>query len=211
MAHPLFLEIDKFEAWAKVMLVEPSKISAEWETDYLEWSALDEQFKDFIGTVPSSSWNTDELNRLTYIIARDNECEQLIGSLPDDALVALAEFAMAHGEHDAKWQLADALPRIHDKQKASALIEGFVNDPEEYVNRRALMALGKVDGKKAELYCKAHWDRNLYGDVGEYQRMAVLSTLKEIGSPLLAHYLDLAKTDGRPYLVNLAREIEQEA
>lgn len=211
LVHPLFIEIDKFETWAEVMLSEPSTISAEWETDYPDWAAIEAHFKDFMRSVPSSRWNSNELSLLDYIIARDNECERLVEDLNDDALVALSEYALVHGEQDSKWQFAHALPRIANKEKAVELIERFVNDPEVYVNRRALMALAKVDPEKAEHYCKAHWTRNTYGDVDEYQRMAVLATLKEIASPLLEEYLKLAKEDGRPYLVNLAMELEQNA
>ncbi len=209
LVHPLFIEIDKFESWAEVMLSEPSTISAEWETDYPDWDAIEAHFKDFIRSLPSSRWNSNELSLLEYIIARDNECERLVEDLTDDALIALSEYALIHGEQDSKWQLANALPRIADTQKAIGLIERYVNDAEEYVNRRALMALAKVDPQKAERYCEAHWIRNLYGEVDEYQRMAVLATLKEIGSPLLESYLKLAMEDGRPYLVNLASELEQ--
>ena len=208
LVHPLFIEIDKFESWAEVMLSKPSTISAEWETDYPDWDAIEAHFKDFIRSLPSSRWNSNELSLLEYIIARDNECERLVEDLTDDALIALSEYALIHGEQDSKWQLANALPRIADTQKAIGLIERYVNDAEEYVNRIALMALAKVDPQKAELYCEAHWIRNLYGDLDEYQRMAVLATLKEIGSPLLESYLKLAKEDGRPYLVNLASELE---
>lgn len=208
LVHPLFIEIDKFESWAEVMLSKPSTISAEWETDYPDWDAIEAHFKDFIRSLPSSRWNSNELSLLEYIIARDNECERLVEDLTDDALIALSEYALIHGEQDSKWQLANALPRIADTQKAIGLIERYVNDAEEYVNRIALMALAKVDPQKAERYCEAHWIRNLYGDIDEYQRMAVLATLKEIGSPLLESYLKLAKEDGRPYLVNLASELE---
>jgi hypothetical protein len=209
--HPLFIEIDKFEEWAMAMISEPTRISAEWETDYPDWAVIEGHFRDFIRTVPSSRWNSEELSQLEYILARDNECERLVECLTDDALIALSEFALVHGEQDSKWQLADALPKISNKGKAIDLIERFVNDTEEYVNRRALMALAKVDPQKAEHYCEAHWSRDLYGYDNEHQRMAVLATLKEIASPLLEEYLKLAKEDGRPYLVNLAVELEHQA
>ncbi len=210
MAHPLFIEIDKFDTWAKSHSQVPqSERGGEWELGYADWRSIYKQFDDFIGAVPVSLRSPDLLDKLSYMIARDNECEQLVEALPEDALVALSEYAATQGERDSKWQLAKALPRIANKEKAIDLIERFVKDPEEYVNRQALMALAKVDVRKTELYCKAHWDRNIYGDDDEYQRMAILYSLKEIGSPLLKHYLDLARKDGRPYLANSAREIEQ--
>ena len=144
MAHPLFSEIDKFETWAKVMLSEPSRISAEWETDYADWAAIDEHFKDFIRSVPASTWNTEVVSRLEYIIARDNECGQLVEELTDDALIALSEYALVHGEGDTKWQLASALERLANKERAIGLIERFANDPDEFVDRTARMALTRL-------------------------------------------------------------------
>lgn len=141
MAHPLFYEIDKFEAWAKVMLSEPSKISAEWETDYPDWAAIDEHFKDFIRSVPSSTWNAEELNRLSYIIARDIEDGWLMEALPDDVLALLAEHALIHGENNIRWQMALELPRMADKKRAIELIEHYAEDPDGEVKKVALRAL----------------------------------------------------------------------
>lgn len=212
MAHPLFSEIDKFEQWAENSHELPqNERYGEWECDYPDWHALNVQFMQFVDSVATQNWTNEVVARLSYIIARENETEQFVEALPDDALVLISEHALVSGERDSKWQLANALPRIANTKKAIDLIEQFVNDPEEYVNRRALMALAKVDPQKAEYYCKAHWERNLYGVVDEYQRMAVLVTLKEIASPLLEEYLKLAKEDGRPYLVNLASEMEHQA
>ena len=143
MAHRLFSEIDKFEAWAKFMFSEPSKISAEWETDYEGWSSIDEQFKDLIHSVQPSNWSSHEVSRLSYIIARDIEDGWLMEALPDDALALLAEHALIHGEKNTKWQMALELPRMADKKRAIELIEHYTEDPDEEVKkvaRRALVA-----------------------------------------------------------------------
>ncbi len=141
MAHPLFHEIDKFEAWARTMLREPSKISAEWETDYPDWAAIDEHFKDFIRSVPTSTWSREVLSRLSYIIARDIEDGQIMEALPDDALALLAEHALIHGEKNTKWQMALGLPRMANKKRAIELIERYADVPDEEVKKVALCAL----------------------------------------------------------------------
>jgi len=152
MAHPLFHEIDKFEAWARIMLREPSKISAEWETDYPDWGAIDEHFKDFIRSVPTSTWSTEVLSRLSYIIARDIEDGQLMEALPDDALALLAEHALIHGEKDTKWQMALELPRIADKKMAIELIERYAEDADGDVKKVALCALAAAHEGRVVTY-----------------------------------------------------------
>jgi hypothetical protein len=54
------------------------------------------------------------------------------------------------------------------------------------------------------------WNRNIHGDMDEYQRIAVLHSLKTVNSPMLSTYLSLAKQDGRKYLVQNAIQIENE-
>ncbi len=152
MAHPLFHEIDKFETWARTMLREPSKISAEWETDYPDWAAIDQHFKDFILSVPSSTWSTEVLSRLSYIIARDIEDGQLIQALPDDALALLAEHALIHGEKNTKWQMALELPRMADKKRAIELIERYTEDPDGEVKKVALCALAAARAGRVVSY-----------------------------------------------------------
>lgn len=63
---------------------------------------------------------------------------------------------------------------------------------------------------KVEAYSTWFWPRDVYGDWQEYQRMAVLTALKEIRSPLLGEYLKRAREDGRIYLVRYADEISSE-
>jgi hypothetical protein len=152
MAHKLFDEIDKFEAWAKVMLSEPSKISAEWETDYPDWSSIDEQFKELIHSVQPSNWSTHELSRLSYIIARDIEDGQLMEALPDDAFALLAEHALIHGEKNTKWQMALELPRMADKKRAIELIERYAEDADGDVKKVALCALAAAHEGRVVTY-----------------------------------------------------------
>ncbi|HOY28962.1 MAG TPA: hypothetical protein PLR96_08300 [Flavobacteriales bacterium] len=141
MAHPFFHEIDKFEAWARIVLREPPKISAEWETDYPDWGAIDEHFKDFIRSVPTSTWSTEVRSRLDYIIARDIEDGRLLEALPDDALALLAEHALICGEKNTRWQMALALPRMADTNRAIELMERYAEDPDGEVKKVALCAL----------------------------------------------------------------------
>lgn len=149
MEHKLFNEIDKFEAWSKVVLSEPSRISAEWETDYPDWSAIEEHFEDLVRSTMPSRWSDHDMDRLSYIIARDIEDGRLMRVLPDDPLVCLAEYALSKGERNTRWQMALELPRLVDKTRAAALIERYTNDPDGEVKQIALHALAAV--KKGEV------------------------------------------------------------
>jgi HEAT repeat protein len=96
------------------------------------------------------------------------------------------------------WQLSS------DKTSAEALLLILVNDEDEYVSRRALLALGALKSLHAESLAEKAW---LSGH--EYQRIAALWVLKDIASSKLAEYVLLAGEDGRKYLVNNAREIQR--
>jgi len=54
------------------------------------------------------------------------------------------------------------------------------------------------------------WDKDIYEDMEEFQRIAILHSLKTTQSSLLREYLNKAKEDGRKYLVQNAAEIENE-
>jgi HEAT repeat protein len=134
----------------------------------------------------------------------------LAATLPEQALIVLSKYAIRHGNRDDKWQLATHLHRLSDRELAATLLNSFVNDEDEYVSRRALMELAKVQSEKVEYYADLFWNRNKYGDMDEYQRIAVLYALKEINSKQLDKYIRLAKQDGRRYLVENAIKIEGE-
>jgi hypothetical protein len=211
MTHQLFFEIDKFDKWAQDYSDIPQDdIGGEWECGYDDWQEIYKQFDFFIKTFPLNNWTSEIKNRLLYIIARDNEMEVLVENLPDAMLVELAKYSILNGKRDDKWQLAVQLSRLSEKSRAIELLDKFVNDKDEYVNRRSLLELAKLDKAKTEYYCKKFWDKNIYEDMEEFQRIAILHSLKTIQSPLLTDYLLKAKMDGRKHLVKNAEEIEDE-
>ena len=72
------------------------------------------------------------------------------------------------------------------------------------------MELAKVGSDKVEHYAEVFWNRNKYDEMDEYQKMAVLFSLKTIGSKDLGKYIELAKQDGRKYLLENAVKLESE-
>ena len=78
----------------------------------------------------------------------------------------------------------------------------FVRDRDEYVSRRALLALGQLRSEKTEEYAERAWRTG-----HEYQRIAALWALKECGSAKLSDYLREAEADGREYVLHNAKAV----
>lgn len=208
MADKIFIEIEKFNNWAQSQFGESQdEIGGEWECNYENWSDIYHSFEDFIATTNPNTLTDNQKNNLLYIIARDNETEYLASILDDNFLSILTEQSITNGQRDDKWQLAVQLYKLADKQKATALLEKLVNDDEEYVNRRALMELAKLNSEKVEYYAEKFWNKDQYGDMEEYQKIAVLQSLHTINSKLLVNYIDLAKQSGQKYLIDFAEKL----
>ena len=219
--HELFFHIENFNRWAKRHYSIPQdEIFGEWELNYNmirgkhSWDDIYKAFENFLETTNCHEWKPPVIRRLIYIIARDNEIGWLIKLLTkrEDALILLARQSLLVDSSSAvaKWQLAVALTGISDRNLAVELLEQFVEDSDEYVVRRSLMALAEVGSDKVESLCEKLWHKDKYGEWEEYQRMAVLIALHTIKSDKLRHYLILAKEDGRQYLVAEAERIEKE-
>lgn len=208
MTNQLFIEINKFDNWAQSQFDLPQDdIGGEWECNYEKWDDIYKPFENFIATIDPKQLTNKQKNRLLYIIARDNESQYLSSILDDHFLTILTEQSISTGHKDDKWQLAVQLYKLTDKRKALKLLEILVNDENEYVNRRALMELAKLKSEKVEFYAEKFWFKNKYGQMEEYQKIAVLYSLKTINSKLLDRYIKLAKQSEYPYLVENAIKI----
>lgn len=209
MQDQLFIEIDKFDHWAQSQYDIPQDdIGGEWECNYEHWDKICTAFERFILNTDPKLWTKKEKERLLYIIARDNELEDLVSILSEQALIILTEESILVGHRDDKWQLATQLYKLSDKQLALAFLEDLVDDEDEYVNRRSLMELAKLHSDKIEIYANLFWTRNKYGEMDEYQKMAVLHSLEAVNSKQLERYIEMAIDDGRPHLVKYAKGIE---
>ena len=63
---------------------------------------------------------------------------------------------------------------------------------------------------QVERFAELFWNKTCYPDEWqEYQRIAVLVALDEVHSALLPRYLELAKRDGRKYLMQHVERIER--
>jgi hypothetical protein len=185
--------VSEFRLWAAVYPTEDR--AAEWEAEYPEWSSLTTTFCNFLDASIPSDWDEQQEELLLYALARDNEMEVLKDELISRPihLIALARGASLSSEPDARWQIADALGSVEaNDSEVAPLLEPLLRDADEYVSRRALIALTRRGSSDLAFWATRAWDT---GD--EYQRMAALDALAACNSPLLPSYLDQADTDGR--------------
>lgn len=195
--------VARFRAWAGTIPV--SERSGEWECLYSGWLEIYTTFSAFVGATSCREWDEDVAQILLYIIARDNEMNELVKDLAKrpDNLLCLGELALTSSERDAKWQLAAEIGRIERRApQVELLLLQFAHDTDEYVRRCALMALADIGSEKVEELVAAAWKT---GDM--YQRMAVLYALWKVRSPQLDTYLARADIDGRQYLVEYSARV----
>ncbi len=179
----------------------------EWETNYQKWDVIRSEFKRYISHVAYSGWSKEVTVDILYIIARDNESELLVDNIAEEPsrLIFLARIAAISYERNAQWQLADRLGNLMERaaEAESVLLNYFdqerplvdESDPREYIQRRALMALGRLKSPAVATLASAAWATGY-----ESQRKVVLSALQDAGSPQLEGYLVLAEHDDNPWV-----------
>ncbi|MEH7351065.1 hypothetical protein [Gottfriedia acidiceleris] len=60
------------------------------------------------------NWSTDLANKFLFILARDNECENIINQLIDHPtqLIDLAKQSLSFNDFEARWQIAYGLGEL---------------------------------------------------------------------------------------------------
>ncbi len=196
-------EVERFKMWASTIPVYES--STEWECDYPKWPALYSAVFDILNT-SYVHWSEKVIKDILYAVARDNECNIIIEKIGDNKalLLFLAQYARNSEEKDAKWQFAEALGELPEdcREMAEVSLLILVKDQDEYVSRRALIALGRINSSQAEVFAERAWNSGL-----EYQKIASLSVFNEMSSPRLTQFLDMAAQDESTYVRKKADEI----
>ena len=205
----------KFHQWQEATY--PGKTSeelgGEWEVDYPYWNDTYSAFCHVLTQMDAETADSVLLDEMVYLIARANEAEGFIQETTSHPqwFECLCRRAAASNENEAKWQFAAYLPECSCSQKVRDIILDFAKDPNEYVSRRALLAMPALRPDCVEQFAPLFWERNCYSpELQEYQRIAVLVSLDAIHSDLLPQYLEQAKQDGRRYLLEHAKRIEGE-
>ena len=203
----------KFHQWQEATY--PGKTSeelgGEWEVDYPYWNDTYSAFCHMLTQMDAETADSVLLDEMVYLIARDNEAEGVIQETTSHPqwFECLCRRAAASNESEVKWQFAAYLPECPCSQEVKDMILDFAKDTNEYVSRRALLAMPALRPDCVEQFAPLFWERNCYSlELQEYQRIAVLVSLDAIHSGLLPQYLEQAKQDGRRYLLEHAKRIE---
>lgn len=196
-------EVKRFRDWAHGL----EDRLLYWEMNYPDWHRLQTAFFTFLDETDKADWDEQDWQDVLYAVARDNENKYFIGRVSEDPSL-LKRFSLEvlkSDEADAKWQIAECLGRVAELEFAEPILLILVDDADEYVRRRSLLALSVLGSKEAERLAILAWETGLL-----YQRIGALHALSNIGSPRLHHFLELAKQDGRTYLVANASELYAE-
>jgi len=211
----LLEQVGKFHQWQEITY--PGKTTEEiggaWEVDYPAWNDIFDAFCHVLTQMDAEMADSILLDEMVYLIARANEAEGFIQETTSHPkwFECLCRRAAASNESEAKWQFAAYLPECSCSQEVRDIILDFAKDPNEYVSRRALLAMPALRPDCVEQFAPLFWERNCYSpELQEYQRIAVLVSLDAIHSDLLPQYLEWAKQDGRSYLLEHAKRIEGE-
>ena len=203
----------KFHQWQEITY--PGKnteeIGGEWEVDYPAWNDMFDAFCHVLTQMDAEMADSVLLDEMVYLIARANEAEGFIQetTFHHKWFECLCRRAAASNESEAKWQFAAYLPECSCSQEVRDIILDFAKNPNEYVSRRALLAMSALRPDCVEQFAPLFWERNCCSpELQEYQRIAVLISLDAIHSDLLPQYLERAKQDGRSYLLEHAKRIE---
>ena len=209
----LLAQARKFHQWQEITY--PGKTTEEiggaWEVDYPAWNDIFDAFCHVLTQMDAEMADSILLDEMVYLIARANEAEGFIQETTSHPkwFECLCRRAAASNESEAKWQFAAYLPECPCSQEVKDKILDFAKDPNEYVSRRALLAMPALRPDCVEQFAPLFWERNCYSpELQEYQRIAVLISLDAIHSDLLPQYLERAKQDGRSYLLEHAKRIE---
>lgn len=199
-------EILKFREWAK----EQEQV-AEWECNYEEWQPIYQGVEEFLGASITQSWTAEETKDLLYILARDWECQIIADHLQNhqpEAAFYLASYSLKGSDWDARWQLAAVLGHLSPDARIEPLLLQFVDDEEEYVRRRALQSLARINSKQTEQLTVREWTRD--GENQQWARIGVLWVLSKIHSPLFESYLLMAELEKEQlYLVESAQKLRR--
>jgi HEAT repeats len=198
----LRLAVESFRAWAEAKF--PRERYGEWETEYDDWERLYQAAKAVL-RCESGDWDGETKELLLYVIARDNEDGLVADQLTEHQVLILAEASIHSDQPGAKWQLAVRLGRFPLATGLERILLALADDADEYVRRRALMALADVGSSTSEPLALNAWKSG-----EEYQRMACLHVLQRLDSPRLPAYLTMADQDGRQYLLSVAKRIREQ-
>lgn len=208
MMPDLLRAVSNFRQWSKEFADASRSIG--WELDYDEaWDDLYTAALDFLASKPFQQWSYEEIRDVLFVIARDNDRKRLaltIRNKHPHLLVPLARAALAMGEQDDRWQIAEQLGHLGKSAgEEEAVLLLLVRDEHEYVRRQALCALARIGSCATEAETLLIWERD--DPEQQWARMMCLWSLHRVGSSELEMYLAKAESDPREYLRGYAARV----
>lgn len=202
----LSIETTRFREWAGAG---PGPREGQWECDYGDWPAWHRAVLDWVYGRHPRGWSEADTGHVLYAIARDNDTQYLVREIRKrrpGTLRFLARAALAHGESEARWQLAAELGQLAGDEEAQALLFALAGDQDEYVRRHAIRSLAGLGVRAAEELAWAAWHRP--DEYQEWARMSALECLRELASPRWRVLLAEALQDHRPFLRQFAERMQ---
>ena len=188
-------QVERFRAWAPP----PEQRGGEWETAYEGWAELRAAAEAAI----ERPFEPEGADLLLYVLARDHEDEALLEGLRKRPALGrkLAPIGLSWPDPEARWQLADFLGDLGDEDAARLLLR-YADDSNEYVRRRAMLALARHHPEDAELVAV-----EILNSEHRFGRLAALRLMRDIGAKRLGQALDYLRKDPSPMVREEARRI----
>ena len=179
----------------------------QFEDDSLfpQWKEIYSYYKKILQIIDMNDFQNNSIEKTVYLIGRDNEDEELIEIIFESAKDRnkLVRSIINSKDVDAKWQLVNCISKNNYSSYINE-IKFLFEDENEYVSRIALLALGYFNVDELDNFLERAWNTN-----NEYQRIAVLNISFENNLKCLQKYLELAKKDGRHFLMMNVIKIEE--
>ena len=209
----LYREIKKFTKWADQCQPTWSeeRDNGEWELGYPHFEELCGAAEVVVNEYPCSEADETLIHALLFVIARDNECEELVEEklvLHRDWFELLAKKSIGSKYVNAEWQFAKHLGDCEGCDPELLFL--FIKSEYEYTSRMALWTMAELKPECAERYAFEFWDRGKYpagSSEDEYQKIMALHVLAKLNSPKLEAYLERAMQSDYKCLRKNAEEL----
>lgn len=150
----LKIELDNFWNWFGMAPNEypESSSNGEFETEYPGWTKIYLAAEHSI-EILNSRYDKELAELLIQSLAIDNECENIL-EIIKRKLIPISKFysQVVHSKQDqARWQLAEILGHKNSDESSNMLVRLINEDPDIYVQRRALLSLRKINLKQAKI------------------------------------------------------------
>ncbi|MBC5772608.1 hypothetical protein H8S95_00905 [Pontibacter sp. KCTC 32443] len=152
-------ELAKFWDWANMTpaTYNEERGLGEWEAEYPGWEELHKAATEALEEL-NKEFNHDLAQLLVYALAIDNESGTILQKV-DEKLESKLRFVkkvINSDQPQARWQIAELLGNSEVEDREQLLVNLINRDKDNYVIRRALMSLDKVNHAKAAEFAKSY-------------------------------------------------------